>query len=163
MALLRQGLVGGYLRKEIEQYGVLKVTPKGEDFLRSSEGFLMTEDHNYDALEQEYTAVNRKSGVTDEVLLSALRDLRRSEAKRLGIPPFALFQDASLEDMALRYPITLEEMKTIFGVGEGKARKYGQKFADFIAKYVEQNDIVRPDDLVAVSYTHLTLPTTLSV
>ena len=151
MALLRQGLVGGYLRKEIEQYGVLKVTPKGEAFLRSSEGFLMTEDHNYDALEQEYTAVNRKSGVTDEVLLSALRDLRRSEAKRLGIPPFALFQDASLEDMALRYPITLEEMKTIFGVGEGKARKYGQKFADFIAKYVEQNDIVRPDDLVVRS------------
>ncbi|HIT97438.1 MAG TPA: RecQ family ATP-dependent DNA helicase [Candidatus Merdimorpha stercoravium] len=151
MALLRQGLVGGYLRKEIEQYGVLKVTPKGEDFLRSSEGFLMTEDHNYDALEQEYAAVNRKSGVTDEVLLSALRDLRRSEAKRLGIPPFALFQDASLEDMALRYPITLEEMKTIFGVGEGKARKYGQKFADFIAKYVEQNDIVRPDDLVVRS------------
>ena len=86
----------------------------------------MTEDHNYDALEQEYTAVNRKSGVTDEVLLSALRDLRRSEAKRLGIPPFALFQDASLEDMALRYPITLEEMKTIFGVGEGKARNTGR-------------------------------------
>lgn len=151
MALLRQGLVGGYLRKEIEQYGVLKVTPKGEAFLCSSEGFLMTEDHNYDALEQEYATVNRKSGVTDEVLLSALRDLRRSEAKRLGIPPFALFQDASLEDMALRYPITLEEMKTIFGVGEGKARKYGQKFADFIAKYVEQNDIVRPDDLVVRS------------
>lgn len=151
MALIRQALVGGYIRKEIEQYGVIKLTPRSEEFLASGEKFEMTEDHNYDILEQQATVQNRKSGVTDEVLLSALRDLRKSEAKRLGIPPFAMFQDASLEDMALHYPITTEEMKTIFGVGEGKARKYGKKFADFIAKYVEENDIVRPDDLVVRS------------
>lgn len=151
MALLRQALVSGYLRKEIEQYGVLKLTPKGLDFLQTGGNFLMTEDHDYDSLEQQCVSQNRKSGVTDEVLLSALRDLRKSEAKRLGIPPFALFQDASLEDMALRYPVTVDEMKTIFGVGEGKARKYGKTFADFIAKYVRENDIVRPDDLVVRS------------
>ena len=151
MALIRQALVGGYIRKEIEQYGVIKLTPRSEEFLASGEKFEMTEDHNYDILEQQAAVQNRKSGVTDEVLLSALRDLRKSEAKRLGIPPFAMFQDASLEDMALHYPITTEEMKTIFGVGEGKARKYGKKFADFIAKYVEENDIVRPDDLVVRS------------
>lgn len=151
MALIRQALVGGYIRKEIEQYGVIKLTPRSEEFLASGEKFEMAEDHNYDILEQQAAVQNRKSGVTDEVLLSALRDLRKSEAKRLGIPPFAMFQDASLEDMALHYPITTEEMKTIFGVGEGKARKYGKKFADFIAKYVEENDIVRPDDLVVRS------------
>lgn len=151
MALIRQALVGGFIRKEIEQYGVIKLTPRSEEFLASGEKFEMTEDHNYDILEQQAAVQNRKSGVTDEVLLVALRDLRKSEAKRLGIPPFAMFQDASLEDMALHYPITTEEMKTIFGVGEGKARKYGNKFADFIAKYVEENDIVRPDDLVVRS------------
>lgn len=151
MALIRQALVSGYIRKEIEQYGVIKLTPRSEEFLASGEKFEMTEDHNYDILEQQAAVQNRKSGVTDEVLLAALRDLRKSEAKRLGIPPFAMFQDASLEDMALHYPVSIEEMKTIFGVGEGKARKYGKKFAEFIAKYVEENDIVRPDDLVVRS------------
>ena len=111
----------------------------------------MTEDHDYQSLEEEYNTRSRQSGVVDETLLNYLRDLRKKEAKRHGIPPFAMFQDASLEDMALRYPVTLEEMKTIFGVGEGKARKYGARFVEFIGDYVEENDIIRPEDLVVRS------------
>jgi len=151
MAILRQALVAGYLRKEIEQYGVVKITPKGMDFLENGGSFQMTEDHDYQSLEEEYNTRSRQSGVVDETLLNYLRDLRKKEAKRHGIPPFAMFQDASLEDMALRYPVTLEEMKTIFGVGEGKARKYGARFVEFIGDYVEENDIIRPEDLVVRS------------
>ena len=151
MALLRQALVAGFLRKEIEQYGVVKITDKGRDFAKNGKSFLMTEDHNYQNLEDEINIRQKQPGVVDEVLLAFLRDLRKKEAKRLGIPPFAMFQDASLEDMALRYPISQEEMKTIFGVGEGKAKKYGNPFIKFIADYVEENDILRPDDLIVRS------------
>ncbi|MDD4819586.1 MAG: RecQ family ATP-dependent DNA helicase [Flavobacteriales bacterium] len=151
MALLRQALVSGYLRKEIEQYGVVKITEKGRDFVKNGTSFMMTEDHNYEDLEQEINIRQKQPGAVDDVLLGFLRDLRKKESKRIGIPPFAMFQDASLEDMALRYPISQEEMKTIFGVGEGKAKKYGNPFIKFIADYVEENDILRPDDLIVRS------------
>ncbi|MBQ1968294.1 MAG: RecQ family ATP-dependent DNA helicase [Flavobacteriales bacterium] len=151
VALMRQALVQGYLRKEIEQYGVIKITDKGYEFLEKGTSFMMSEDHDYETMEDELNSRSRQSGVADETLLEHLRALRKKEARRVGIPPYAIFQDASLEDMALRYPITLEEMKTIFGVGEGKAKKYGMPFIKFIATYVEENDIIRPDDLVVRS------------
>jgi ATP-dependent DNA helicase RecQ len=153
MALLRQVLVAGYLRKEIEQYGVVKITQKGLDFIEKPDTFFMTEDHSY--AEEDDAAIVSSSkgsgGSADDVLLKMLKDLQKSVAKKNGVPPYAVFQETSLEDMALKYPITMDEMKNIFGVGEGKAKKYGQPFVDLIAKYVEENDILRPDDFVVKS------------
>ncbi|MFL9844922.1 DNA helicase RecQ [Flavobacterium rhizosphaerae] len=149
MALIRQVLVEDMLLKDIESYGVLKLTPKGEAFIKNPESFMMTEDHNYDESDNQATVTAAKSsGVTDEVLISMLKDLRKKVAKKLGVPPFVVFQDPSLEDMALKYPVTTQELGSIHGVGEGKAKKYGKEFADLIARYVEDNDIIRPDDLV---------------
>lgn len=149
MALIRQVLVEGYLDKDIETYGILKLTPKGEEFLKNPVSFLMTEDHNYEESDDENTVTAAKaSGVTDEVLAGMLKDLRKKVAKKLGVPPFVVFQDPSLEDMALKYPINIEELSGVHGVGEGKAKKYGKEFVELIARYVEDNDITRPDDLV---------------
>jgi ATP-dependent DNA helicase RecQ len=110
----------------------------------------MTEDHNYDDSELASSYVALKSQA-DETLLRMLKDLRKSNANRLKVPPFAIFQDASLEDMALKYPISIEELQNIHGVGEGKARRYGHDFIDLINKYVEENDVVRVDDLIIKS------------
>ncbi len=153
MALIRQALVAGYLRKEIEQYGILHVTEEGEDFLKSPTSFMMTKDHVYnEETDNAIVGATKKSGGgADERLLKLLKDLRKNEAKKLDVPPFVVFQDPSLEDMALKYPISLEEMTNIHGVGEGKARKFGQPFIRMIADYVEEHDIVRPDDLVVKS------------
>lgn len=152
MALIRQVLVEGYLSKDIETYGVLKLTEKGEKFIKSPQSFMMSEDHDYNEIDEEATVTASKSvGTTDEVLMGMLRDLRKKVAKTLGVPPFVVFQDPSLEDMALKYPIDLEELGNVHGVGEGKARKYGKDFVALIARYVEDNDIVRPDDLVVKS------------
>ncbi len=152
MALIRQVLVDGLLYKDIETYGVLKLTPKGEAFIKKPTSFLMSEDHEYNEEEDEAIVTAAKStGVADEVLMSMLRDLRKKEAKKLGVPPFVIFQDPSLEDMALKYPISIDELGNVHGVGEGKAKKYGKPFIDFIIKYVEDNDIIRPDDLVVKS------------
>lgn len=150
MALIRQVLVAGLLHKEIELYGVLHVTKKGEEFLQKPESFLMTEDHVYEENDDDaiITAGKGAGAVADEQLLSILRDLRKKEAKKHGVPPFAVFQDPSLEDMALKYPITIQELSNIHGVGDGKAKKYGKPFVELIAKYVDENDITRPDDLV---------------
>ena len=152
MALIRQVLVAGLLYKEIEQYGVLKLTDAGRTFIENPESFMMTEDHVYDDGDDGGIITNKKSaGVTDEKLMTMLKDLRRSIAKKRGVPPYVVFQDPSLEDMTLKYPITIEELTTVHGVGEGKARKYGKEFLDLIEKYVEENDIVRPDDLIVRS------------
>ncbi len=153
MALIRQALVAGYLRKEIEQYGILHVTEEGEDFLKSPTSFMMTKDHVYnEETDNAIVGATKKSGgVADERLLKLLKDLRKNDDKKLDVPPFVVFQDPSLEDMALKYPISLEEMTNIHGVGEGKARKFGQPFIRMIADYVEEHDIVRPDDLVVKS------------
>ena len=114
---------------------------------------MMTKDHVYNEENDEaiVTAAKSAGGAADEKLLRLLKDLRKSEAKKLDIPPFVIFQDPSLDDMALKYPISMEEMLNIYGVGEGKAKKYGKPFLSLIKTYVEENDIIRPDDLVVKS------------
>ena len=152
MALLRQVLVFGLLSKDIETYGIIKITDKGLDFIKNPVSFMMSEDHEYNESEDEAIVTAAKSsGIADEALMLVLRDLRKKVAKKLGVPPFVVFQDPSLEDMSLKYPITMDEMGNIHGVGEGKAKKYGKEFVDIIRTYVEENDILRPDDLVVKS------------
>ncbi|MDR7208927.1 DNA helicase RecQ [Flavobacterium piscis] len=152
MALLRQVLVAGYLSKDIETYGVVKITKSGLDFIKKPISFMMSEDHEYNESEDEAIVTAAKSsGTADEVLMGMLRELRKKVAKKLGVPPFVVFQDPSLEDMALKYPITIAELFNIHGVGEGKAKKYGGDFVTLINRYVEDNDVIRPDDLVVKS------------
>ncbi|MBP8156905.1 MAG: DNA helicase RecQ [Flavobacterium sp.] len=152
MALIRQVLVDGLLTKDIETYGILKVSDKGHEFIKNPVSFMMSEDHEYSESEDEAIVTAAKSsGTADEVLMSMLRELRKKVAKKLGVPPFVVFQDPSLEDMALKYPITIDELSNVHGVGEGKAKKYGKEFVELIERYVEDNDIIRPDDLVVKS------------
>jgi len=153
MAMIRQALVAGFIRKEIEQYGVVKITRKGLDFIKKPGSFMMTEDHIYNESYDTKVIIKAKGGgvVADEVLVKILKDLQKSVAKKNSVPPYAVFQETSLDDMALKYPITMDELKNIYGVGEGKAAKFGKPFIELIAKYVEENDIVRPDDFVVKS------------
>lgn len=152
MALIRQALVAGYLRKDIETYGVIKLTDKGKEFMKSPTSFMMTEDHSYETEDDgAIITASKGGGATDARLMSMLKDLRKQTAKRLGVPPFVVFQDPSLEDMALKYPKSLQELGNVHGIGEGKAKKYGKDFVELIAAYVEENDIIRPDDLVVKS------------
>ena len=152
MALIRQVLVSNLISKDIESYGVLKITKEGKDFLENPTSFMMTEDHNYETTNDETIITNAKaSNVSDEVLVSMLKDLRRKVAKKMNVPPFVVFQDPSLEDMALKYPIKMDELANVHGVSEGKAKKYGKDFIDLITRYVKENDIIRPDDLVVKS------------
>jgi ATP-dependent DNA helicase RecQ len=154
MALLRQVLVAGFLRKDIETYGVIKLTDSGRNFIKNPESFMMTEDHVFDSEQEDgaiITASKGEGAVADELLMNMLKDLRKKNAKKLGVPPFVIFQDPSLEDMALKYPITMVELANVHGVGDGKAKKYGKDFIELIAQYVEENDIIRPDDLVVKS------------
>jgi len=149
-ALLRQALVKGFIYKEIETYGVVKMASRGKSFLKSPRSFMMTEDHNY-ALSESPSANTAPKSEADQNLIKMLKALRKSNAKKLQVPPFAIFQDSSLEDMALKYPINIEELQNIHGVGEGKAKRYGNDFVDLINQYVKDNDIVRIDDLVIKS------------
>jgi ATP-dependent DNA helicase RecQ len=153
MALIRQALVARYINKEIEQYGVIKITDKGTDFIGNPSSFMMTEDHVYDESTDAAILINGNgSGSSaDEVLLKMLKELQKTVAKKNGVPPYAVLLEPSLEDMALKYPMTMDELKNIYGIGEGKANKYGKPFIELIAKYVEENDIIRPDDFVVKS------------
>ena len=153
MALIRQVLVAGLLRKDIETYGLLKVTDEGKQFMQAPSTFMMTEDHVFEEGDDTGIITAAKSGgaSADANLIKMLKDLRKQSAKRLGVPPFVIFQDPSLDDMALKYPVNLEELANVHGVGEGKAKKYGKDFVTLISKYVEENDIVRPDDMVVKS------------
>ncbi len=153
MALIRQALVARFINKEIEQYGVIKITEKGTDFIGNPSSFMMTEDHVYDETTDASILANvNGSGVSaDEVLLKMLKELQKSVAKKNGVPPYAVLLEPSLEDMALKYPMTMDELKNIYGIGEGKANKYGKPFIELIARYVEENDILRPDDFVVKS------------
>lgn len=152
MALLRQVLVAGLLSKDIETYGIIEITKQGLDFLKNPASFMMSEDHEYNESEDDAIVTAAKSsGTADELLMSMLRELRKKVAKKLGVPPFVVFQDPSLEDMALKYPISQAELINIHGVGEGKAKKYGKEFLELISRYVTDNDIIRPDDLVVKS------------
>src|SRR5690554_4345697 len=153
MALVRQVLVAGYLKKDIETYGVIKITEAGKNFIKHPESFMMTEDHVFDDSGSENVITSAKGGgaVADEVLMNMLKELRKKNAKKLGVPPFVVFQDPSLEDMALKYPLSIEELSNVHGVGEGKAKKYGKDFIELIAKYVEEHEIERPDDMIVKS------------
>jgi len=154
MALIRQLLVAGYLRKEIEQYGVIKLTKRGFGFIEKPVSFMMTEDHVYDTSDDGTIITNSSSGgggVADENLLKMLKSLQKSVAKKHNVPPYAVFQESSIEDMVLKYPIDLTELSKVYGVGEGKAKKYGKEFVELIKRYVEDNDITRPDDLIVKS------------
>ena len=153
MALLRQVLVVNFIRKEIEQYGVVKLSKEGEKFLNKPSSFLMSEDHVYSQENTSDIITNEPSSgaSADEKLIKFLKSLRKKVAVKQGVPPFAVFQDPSLDDMALKYPTNLMELSKVHGVGEGKARKFGKEFVDLISKYVIEFDVVRPDDLIVKS------------
>ena len=150
MALIRQSLVAGFLRKDIETYGVLKISQSGRNFLKNPSSFKMTEDHTFNE-QDSHNRFSSSAAVSDLNLIKMLKDLRKSNAKKLGVPPFVIFQDPSLEDMALKYPITIEELYNIHGVGEGKAKRYGDDFVDLIKRYVDENEIDRMQDMVIKS------------
>jgi ATP-dependent DNA helicase RecQ len=151
-AVFRQSMIAGLISKDIENYGLLKMTQKGYDFLKNPVDFLLVRNHDYDAIEEEANAAAAQaSGAGDPELFAMLKDLRKSISKKLKLPPFVIFQDPSLADMALQYPITLDELKYIQGVGEGKAKRYGKEFVELIKAYVEENEIERPQDTVVKS------------
>lgn len=152
-AVLRQALILGLVDKNIENYGLISVNRKGENFIAMPFPVTVTLDHDYDEEEKEAEAVvpMGKGGAADEELFAMLKDLRKKVAKQHGLPPFVIFQDPSLEDMAVQYPITIEEMQNITGVGVGKARKFGEEFVKLIKAYVEEKEIIRPQDLIVKS------------
>ena len=152
-AVLRQALILGLVDKNIENYGLISVNRKGENFIAMPFPVTVTLDHDYDEEEKEAEAVvpMGKGGAADEELFAMLKDLRKKVAKQHGLPPFVIFQDPSLEDMAVQYPITIEEMQNITGVGVGKARKFGEEFVKLIKAYVEEKEIIRPQDMIVKS------------
>jgi ATP-dependent DNA helicase RecQ len=152
-AVLRQALIAGFIDKDIENYGLLKVSEKGLEYLKNPKPFTLTKDHDYESEDDEMDsqAGSGKTGAVDDELFNILKDLRKKVAKELNLPPFVIFQDPSLEDMAIQYPINLEEMTRIIGVGTGKAQRYGEKFVELIKKYVEEKEIIRPQDMVVKS------------
>lgn len=146
-AVIRQALIAGYLEKDIENYGLLKITPKGKEFMKKPVSFKITEDHEFEEEEEEIPVRGGASCAVDPVLYSMMKDLRKKLSKRLEVPPFVIFQDPSLEAMATTYPITLEELQNIPGVGAGKAKRYGAEFIALIKRHVEENEIERLEDL----------------
>ena len=151
MAIIRQALVTGYLVKEIESYGLIRITARGKAFLNQPSSFMMTEDHKYDQDDVAQVLQNKPQGILDNNLMQLLISLRKRIAEVNGVPPYAVFQENSLEEMCLKYPISQDELVNINGVGEGKAKRYGEKFIGLIINYVEENNIIRPDDLVVKS------------
>ena len=150
MALIRQANVAGFLKKDIETYGVIKITDKGEEFLQQPTSFLMTEDHTYTDRPKPIIAAP-KDVVNDTSLKNLLVKLRKKIADKNEVPPYTVFQENSINDMTLKYPISIDEMINIHGVGEGKAKKHGPAFIELIKQYVEENNITRPDDILVKS------------
>jgi len=158
-AIIRQGLVAHLLEKDIERYGLISVTEEGKKFYNNPYPIMMTEDREFAAGEdddEDESAITSNTkhaggGGGDQILLAMLKDLRKSVSKKEGLPAWVIFSDPSLEDMSIQYPITLDDLKNCQGIGEGKAKKYGQPFVELIAKYVEENDIDRPEDFVLKS------------
>ena len=147
-AVIRQALIAGYLEKEIENYGILKLTAKGRKFMKKPESFMVSEDNEFEDDDEE--VVSRSgggTGVTDPALFNALLDLRKKMSKNLNVPPYVIFQDPSLEAMATMYPVSIEELQNIPGVGAGKAKRYGKEFCDLIRQHCEEYEIERPEDL----------------
>ncbi len=149
MALLRQSLVANYLIKDIESYGVIKIAKKGRDFLNSPISFMMSSDHIYE--ENEIYDSKEKVAEFDKNLMKQLLSLRKKIAIKNKIPPYTVFQESSLKDMCLKYPITQVEISGINGVGDGKVVRYGKVFSELIKNYVDENNIIRPDDLIVKS------------
>ncbi len=150
-AVIRQGLIMGLIDKNIENYGLISVNKQGEKFIASPRTVFITLDHDYDTEENSAdipASHAGRGGAADEELFAMLKDLRRKVAKKHDLPPFVIFQDPSLEDMSIQYPITLEEMQNISGVGVGKARRFGEEFISLIKTYVEEKEIIRPQDMV---------------
>ena len=145
MALIRQAVISGYLKKEIEAYGLIKVSNKGNNYKVSPHSYMMTSDHNYDNYNQN---PNKSNIAFDQNLVDLLKKLRKKIANDIKVPPYVIFQENSIEEMALKYPLKKNELKNIIGVGEGKANRYGDPFLREINNYVIENDITRPDDLV---------------
>ncbi len=147
-AVVRQALIAGYVEKDVENYGLIKITAAGKKYLKNPKSFKIVEDRDFD--EEENEDVPMRGGgtvVVDPALFSMLKDLRKKVAKKHNLPPYVIFQDPSLEAMATTYPITIDELKNIPGVGEGKAKRYGQEFVDLIRRHVEENEIERPEDI----------------
>ncbi|HOY71821.1 MAG TPA: DNA helicase RecQ, partial [Tenuifilaceae bacterium] len=152
-SIIRQALVMKFLDKDIENYGLLFITPKGQEFIDKPTDVLFTLDHEYEEADDDESIgmPMDRSGAVDDELLAMLKDLRKKMAKKKNLPPFVIFQDPSLEDMAIQYPITIEELHSITGVGAGKAKRFGQEFVELIKAYVEDKDIIRPQDMVVKS------------
>lgn len=144
-SVLRQGIISGYIEKDIENYGLLKVTKRGKQFLENPQSFMVVEDVDYSESD-EMELPSNGAGAIDPELFSMLKDLRKQVARRHDLPPYVIFQDPSLEAMATTYPISVDELKLIPGVGDGKAKRYGKEFVELIKRHVEENEIERPDD-----------------
>ena len=152
-AVVRQALILGLVDKNIENYGLLSINAAGEEFVRHPHSVMIAADHEYEDGDDDDTVSPPagKGGVADEELYAMLKDLRKQVARQMELPPFVIFQDPSLEDMSIQYPVTLDEMQNIAGVGAGKARKFGKPFVELIKKYCDEKDIVRPQDMVVKS------------
>lgn len=146
-AVVRQALIAGYLEKEIENYGILKLTPKATRFLKSDEPFMVVENNEFGEEDDDEVVGGDGTSVSDLALYNALKDLRKKKSNELNVPPYVIFQEPSLEAMATIYPVNLEELKNIPGVGDGKAKRYGQEFCDLIKRYCEENEVERPEFL----------------
>lgn len=149
-AVFRQSMIAGLINKDIENYGLLRINEKGHQFMEKPESFMLVRNHNYDEQEEDSSSGGGAAGGSggDLQLFSMLKDLRKKTAKKLNLPPFVIFQDPSLSDMSIHYPIKLDELKFIQGVGEGKAKRYGKEFVELIKTYVEDNEIERPQDMI---------------
>ena len=148
-AVVRQGLILGFIDKNIENYGLISINKRGEEYIKKPTSVTVTLDHDYDSEDDnEVIGPMKGGGAADEELFAMLKDLRRKVAKMNGLAPYVIFQDPSLEDMSIQYPITMEELQTVSGVGVGKAQKYGAEFIELIKKYVEEKEIIRPQDMV---------------
>ncbi len=153
-AVIRQALIARFLSKEIENYGLLKVEAKGKKYLEQPVSFMISEDHEYPDTDDDDLLISEGQGggaAADEELFMILKDLRRKVSKQKKVPPFVIFQDPSLEDMAIQYPTTLDELQNISGVGAGKASRYGKEFIEVIKRYVDEKEIERPQDMVVKS------------
>ena len=147
--IIHQAMIAGFIAKDIENYGLLKITKAGKDFLKKPTSFKISKNIDMDEEDKEtdMPTIKAGGGAADEVLFSMLKDLRKKVSKDLKVPPYVIFQDPSLEAMATSYPINLDELQNIPGVGAGKAKRYGQKFVELIKRHVEENDITRPEDI----------------
>jgi ATP-dependent DNA helicase RecQ len=155
LSVIRQAVVNGFLEKEVENYGTLKLTKLGDDFLENPYSIMITEDHDYSDTDQDddliVSAGGQGAGAADEILFGMLKDLTKKIAKKHNMPPYVIFQEQSLIDMTIQYPVTLDELKQIAGVGSGKAEKYGREIVSLISQYVKENEIERPINMVVKS------------